>query len=102
MECWVQFWAPQCEKDRDILSKGQKDDEGTGTSDIRGEAERAGTVQPGEEKAQGNLINVHKYLIGGRERNKEDRAKLLVAPIEKTRSNRHKLKYRNIRKIIFM
>ena len=28
-------------------------------------AERAGTVQPGEEEAQGYLINVYKYLKGG-------------------------------------
>lgn len=27
--------------------------------------ERAGSVHPGEEKDQGNLINVYKYLMGG-------------------------------------
>jgi len=29
-----------------------------------GEAERDGSVQPGEEKAQGDLISVYKYLTG--------------------------------------
>jgi len=32
--------------------KGHKDDEGTGTPLLRGKAERAGTGQLGEEKAQ--------------------------------------------------
>jgi len=31
---------------------GYKDDEGTGASPLRGEAEGAGLVQPGEEKAE--------------------------------------------------
>jgi len=35
-----------------INVKGYKDDEGTGTSLLRGEAEGAGLVQPGEEKAE--------------------------------------------------
>jgi len=34
------------------LQQGYKDDEGTGTSPLRGEAEGAGLVQPGEEKAE--------------------------------------------------
>ena len=33
----------------------------------------AGTVQPGEEKAQGNIVNAYRYLKGGQ---KEDGAKL--------------------------
>ena len=32
--------------------KGYENDEGTGTSLLRGEAEGAGLVQPGEEKAE--------------------------------------------------
>ena len=35
LECWVQFWAPQYERDMDILEspmKGHKDDERTGAS----------------------------------------------------------------------
>jgi len=34
-------------------AKGHKGDKGTGAPHIGGKAERAGTVQPGEEKAQG-------------------------------------------------
>ena len=33
-------------------AEGYKDDEGTGTSPLRGEAEGAGLVQPEEEKAE--------------------------------------------------
>jgi len=38
--------------------KGHKDDEGTGASLLWGKAEGAEAVQPGEDKAQGDLINV--------------------------------------------
>jgi len=54
-ECWIQRWTPQCKRDMDILERVQQradDDEGIGTSLLRGKAERAGAVQPGEEKAQ--------------------------------------------------
>ena len=34
-------------------------------SPLRGKAERPGAVQPGEEKARGDLINAYKYLTGG-------------------------------------
>ena len=44
--------------------KGHEDDEGTGVSLLWGKAERAGTVQPIEEKAQRDLINVYKYWWG--------------------------------------
>lgn len=39
---------------------------------IMGEAETAGTLQSRIEKAQGALINVYKYLIGGNEEEKPD------------------------------
>jgi len=49
--------------------------------------ERARTVQPGEEGAQGDLIRVCKYLKGGR---KEGGARLFsVEPCGRTRGNRH-------------
>lgn len=32
-----------------------------------GEAETAGTLQSGKEKAQGALLSVYKYLMGGNE-----------------------------------
>ncbi|GAB0179961.1 cAMP-dependent protein kinase inhibitor alpha [Grus japonensis] len=50
LECWVELWPLQYKRDKDMLLKGQKDDEGTGTSDVQGDAERAGTAQPGEVK----------------------------------------------------
>ena len=52
----VQFWAPQFKKDEDWTGEGPaggyKDEERTGASLLRGEAEGAGLVQPGEEKAE--------------------------------------------------
>jgi len=52
----VQFWAPQFKKDEELLERppaeGYKDEEGTGASLLRGEAEGAGLVQPGEDKAE--------------------------------------------------
>lgn len=38
---------------------------GTGASLSGGKGGRAGTAQPGAEKAQGDLINGYKYLMGG-------------------------------------
>ncbi|KAK4832687.1 hypothetical protein QYF61_025148 [Mycteria americana] len=62
----------------------------------RGEAERAGILQSGEEKAQGDLNDVHKYLIA---RNEEE------VPSDRTRDSEHKLKNRkfhlNMRKYFF-
>lgn len=46
-------------------AKVHKDDGRNGASDTWGEAEAAGIVQPGEEKAQGNATYVHKYMAGG-------------------------------------
>jgi len=43
---WLRFKC--CGK----AEQGYKDGEGTGTSPLRGEAEGAGLVQPGEEKAE--------------------------------------------------
>ena len=45
-------------------TKGHKDDEGTGASLLWGKAERAGTVQPREEKAQGGSYQCIKILEG--------------------------------------
>lgn len=49
-------------------------------------------MQPGEEKAQGNLVNVHKYLVGGKE---EREARLFsVIPRDKTRDYGFEMKHR--------
>lgn len=47
---------------RESPVKGHKDDEGPGGSLLWRKAEKAGTVQSGEQKAQGHLIKVYKYL----------------------------------------
>ncbi|PKU41752.1 rna-directed dna polymerase from mobile element jockey-like [Limosa lapponica baueri] len=48
LEHWVQFWAPQFQKERELLERvaeGYKDDEGPGASHLRGEAEGLGAFQ---------------------------------------------------------
>ena len=57
----------------DSPKKGHKDDEGTGALLLCGEAERAGTVQPGC---------------------KEEGARLSVVPSDRTRGNGHKVKHK--------
>jgi len=57
LECWVHCRAPQYERcglagARPV--KGHKGNRGLGAPNTPGEAERAGAVQPGEEKAQGD------------------------------------------------
>jgi len=81
------------------------DNEGTAASLPWGKAERAGTVQPGEEEAQGDLINIYKYLKGGCT---EDGARLFYSGAQwqdHNVCNGHKLKHRgfplNIRKHFF-
>lgn len=54
------------------------------------ESDRAGTLHPGEEKAQGYPINIFKYLMTG---NEDGGAKLSsVMPSDRTRSNGYKVK----------
>lgn len=66
-------------------------------------SERAEIVQPGEEKAQGDLINIYKHLNGGC---KEDRARLFsVVPSVRTGGSGHNPEHRrlslNIKKYFF-
>lgn len=48
-------------------AQGHKDDYGTGTYLVCEEAQRAEVLQPVEEQAQGELVNLYKYLEGGSE-----------------------------------
>ncbi|GAB0175932.1 stAR-related lipid transfer protein 4 [Grus japonensis] len=58
LENCVQFWVAQYKRLMDMLEspvKGHKDGYGTAASFTQGKAERAGTVQPREEKDRGML-----------------------------------------------
>jgi len=99
----VHFWAPQYKRGMDIVERVQQ----TATKMIKGwetlTYNRAGTVQPGEEKAQGVLIYAYQHLQGGCT---EERARLFsVVPSDRTRGNGRSLKHRrfplNIRKHFF-
>lgn len=54
-----------------MSSPGQEGDGHTEASPVQGHSDgyrtRASLVQPGEEKAPRDLINVHQQLIGGKE-----------------------------------
>ena len=65
--CCAQVWAPQHKRETGIWEQLQQ----RATKVIKGlesltykERLRAGTVQPGEEKPQGDLIHVYKHLMG--------------------------------------
>ncbi|KAK4830968.1 hypothetical protein QYF61_014427 [Mycteria americana] len=65
LECWVQCWAPQYKRDMEILEQVQRSTTKISKRLVGVESERAGTVQPREEKAQDDLTNMHKYLMEG-------------------------------------
>lgn len=46
------------------LIKDDEDDLGIGVCDVQVDAEIAWTVQPGKKKAQWDLMNMYKYMIG--------------------------------------
>lgn len=48
----------------DTPAKGHEDAEGTGVSCLWQKAKEAGIVQPGEQKAQEDLVNIYEYLKG--------------------------------------
>ena len=54
-------------------AEGHKDDKGSGASPVRGKAEQPGSVHLGKRRLRGSLINVYKYLKGGRRQMDEAR-----------------------------
>ncbi|KAK4816505.1 hypothetical protein QYF61_017466 [Mycteria americana] len=87
LESCVQFWAPQYMRDMDALERVQRRTAKMmrGLDHFSYEERLRGTVQPGEKQAQGDLINVYKYLKGAC---KEDKARLfLVVPRDRTRES---------------
>lgn len=70
LECVLgaQLWTHQYKREIELLEEAQQ----KATNIVKGLEHlscekrcRVGTVQPGEEKSQGYLINVCKYLMGG-------------------------------------
>lgn len=89
LEYTVKFWAPQYKKDMDIMGEVQqralKVIKGLGHFSCEERLERAGTVQPGKDKARGNLINVRRYTEGRLQRSE---ARLFsVAPSDSSRGS---------------
>lgn len=86
----AQFWAPPVQEWHGFIgpipAQGHEDNYWIGASLLSGDTETAGTVQPGGEKAQGDLRNVYKYPM---EEN-EDKA---LDFTDRTRVTGHKLKH---------
>ncbi|KAK4827434.1 hypothetical protein QYF61_017991 [Mycteria americana] len=96
LEFWVQFWAPQYKRDRDILESVQQS-----ATKMMKELEylcyeerlrKLELFSLEKRRLRGDLINVCKYLKEGYT---EDGARLYLAvPSERTRSNGQTLKHR--------